>query len=111
MTKVATNEHGDAWCDGCGERLLLPGYAGGPSIERPMVMVTVEGGIASTEVIRGDVEIVQWDWDGIDDTSEPSEILDYIEQAERLPDDWWAKAGILATMREALEDLGYEDGE
>lgn len=26
----ATNEHGDAWCSECGERLLLPGYAGGP---------------------------------------------------------------------------------
>lgn len=26
---VATNEHHDAWCADCGERLLLPGYAGG----------------------------------------------------------------------------------
>lgn len=25
-----TNEHGDAWCLNCGERLLLPGPAGGP---------------------------------------------------------------------------------
>ena len=77
--------------------------------DKPMVMVTVEGGIANVETIRGDVEVVQWDWDVIDDTRLPYEILDYIEQAERLPDDWWAKAGILATMREALADLGYED--
>lgn len=26
-----TNEHRDAWCAKCGERLLLRGYAGGPN--------------------------------------------------------------------------------
>lgn len=25
-----SDEHGDAWCSACGERLLLPGFAGGP---------------------------------------------------------------------------------
>lgn len=30
---VESNEHKDAWCGICGERLLLPGYAGGPMIE------------------------------------------------------------------------------
>lgn len=27
---VSSNEHRDAWCSRCGERLLLPGFAGGP---------------------------------------------------------------------------------
>jgi hypothetical protein len=27
-----SNEHRDAWCSRCGERLLLPGYAGGPEV-------------------------------------------------------------------------------
>lgn len=26
----ASNEEGDAWCSRCGERLLIPGFAGGP---------------------------------------------------------------------------------
>lgn len=30
---VASNEHGDAWCAKCGERLLLPDLAGGPTLE------------------------------------------------------------------------------
>ena len=28
--KPTSNEHADAWCVRCGERLLIPGYAGGP---------------------------------------------------------------------------------
>jgi hypothetical protein len=28
-----SNEHGDAWCSRCGERLLIPGFAGGPNTE------------------------------------------------------------------------------
>lgn len=27
---IDSNEHRDAWCRHCGERLLAPGYAGGP---------------------------------------------------------------------------------
>lgn len=29
---LATNERRDAWCSRCGERLLLPGYVGGPML-------------------------------------------------------------------------------
>ncbi len=30
LTSVKTNEHGDAWCGQCGERLIIPGHAGYP---------------------------------------------------------------------------------
>lgn len=73
--------------------------------DKPMVMVTVDGGIAYANVVRGEVDIVQWDWDVIDSTSEPNEIRGYIEQALLLPDGWPEKTAILANMKEALDKL------
>jgi hypothetical protein len=30
LSSIASNEHRDAWCGLCGERLIIPGYAGWP---------------------------------------------------------------------------------
>lgn len=68
----------------------------------PMVMVTVEGGIATAQVIRGDVDVIEWDWDVIDETNEPREIEAAIAEAERLPDDYPGRSIILNQMRERL---------
>ena len=75
---------------------------------KPMVMVTVEGGIATAEVITGEVEIIQWDWDVIDETEEPKEIVEMMRQARRLPDDWPQKGSILNGMAQALAQLEDE---
>ena len=45
-----SNEHGDAWCSRCGERLLLTGFAGGPYVAAYDAPV---GAGESVEAFRG----------------------------------------------------------
>ena len=79
-----------------------------PDIEKPMVITWVEGGIGYTAVVRGDVEVLSWDWDVIVDGTK-EEIEAAIAEADRLPDEWPDKAGILQTMREILSNLFGND--
>lgn len=71
------------------------------SAEKPLVAIWVEDGIAYYKVIRGDVEVLQWDWDLVDE-GEEEEIRGYVAQVEQLPDDYPEKAEILDEMRKAL---------
>jgi hypothetical protein len=75
------------------------------ALVRPLVIAWVEGGIGYTKVIRGDVEVLEWDWDNIEAAEDPAVIEEYIANAEALPDDYPEKDGILNSMRRALNNL------
>lgn len=55
--------------------------------DRAQVYVNVSGGIAEATVTRGDVEVLQVDWDDLNDSGDLEQLEEYREYIEKVADE------------------------
>ena len=69
--------------------------------ERPQVYVNVSGGIAEATVTRGDVEVIQVDWDNENDAPDSESLLDTRAELEKVADEKY-RTRLLADIDELI---------
>lgn len=76
--------------------------------EKPQVYVNVSGGIAEATVTRGDVDVIQIDWDNVNDESDIDTLREYRSELEQVADEEY-RTRLLADMDEVIEKAIAEE--